>query len=226
MTLKNTSFVAAAAAALALMGCGGSSTKPSSTQTVTASSGATLTAGVATLTIPPGALTKDTAVTLREAEPQHAGRAARVEVEPHDALVAGHEAHLSVKVSDTNPKVKMHQGADDSLEDVEVEDRNHHVFKTNMSTLGDVEVEVEHGATCATACAATQECDDGVCKDHNDSARTCSPVCSTGQECDDGACKTHNQFETDHHGSPGPTTCSPSCAAGLTCHDGICSAHG
>ena len=223
MIFKNVNTIAfAAAAALALLGCGGS--KPSATTTVVAAQGATLTAGAATLTIPAGALTKDTAITLREADPQHASRATRVEIQPHDALAAGHEAHLSVKVSNANPKVKMHDGSDDSLEDVEVDDRNHHSFKTNMSTLGDVEVEVEDGAACATACSATQECDDGVCKDHQEDAKTCATVCDTGEECDNGVCKTHNQFETDHHGTPG--TCSPSCDAGLTCHDGVCSAHG
>ncbi len=135
MTLK-TSTPIALVAVITLIGCGGTS-KASTTQKVTASAGATLTAGAATLTIPAGALTKDTQVTLREAEPHHAGRVTRVEVEPHDALAAGHEAHLSVKVSDSNPKVKMHSGSDDSLEDVEVDDRNHHSFKTNTTTLGD-----------------------------------------------------------------------------------------
>ena len=223
MRFEHTSFVTVAV--LALIGCGSSSTsRPSTTQTVAAATGGTLTAGAATLSIEPGALAQDTTITLREAEPRHAGRAARIEVQPHDALTALHEAHLSVRVSDSNPKVTMHQGADDSLEDVEVDDRNHHAFKTNMTTLGDVEVEVEHGAACATACGAGQECDDGVCKDHNSEASTCATVCDTGQECDDGVCKTHDQFETDHHGTPG--TCSPECPAPLVCHDGLCSAHG
>jgi hypothetical protein len=224
VTLKHVNTIAfSAAAALALLGCG-SSSKPSTTTTVVAAQGATLTAGAATLTIPAGALTQDTAVTLREADPQHANRATRVEIQPHDALQAGHEVHLSVKVSNANPKVKMHNGSDDSLEDVEVDDRNHHSFKTNMSTMGDVEVEVEDGASCTSACASNQECDDGVCKDHNGGAKTCATVCDTGMECDDGTCKTHNEFETEHGGTPG--TCSPSCDAGLTCHDGTCSAHG
>ncbi len=224
MIFKNPNVIAvASAAALALLGCG-SSSRPSTTATVVASQGATLTAGAATLTIPAGALTKDTTVTLREAEPQHANRTTRVEIEPHDSLAAGHEAHVSVKVNDANPKVKMHSGSDDSLEDVEVEDRNHHSFKTNMSTLGDVEVEVSEGASCATACSSGQECDDGVCKAHNDGAQTCAIVCETGQECDDGVCKTHNEVEIEHGGTPG--ICSPGCDAPLVCHDGICSAHG
>lgn len=166
-------------------------------------------------------------MTLREADPKHTGRADRVEIEPHDALNVGPglEAHLSVKVSDSNPKVKMHSGSDDSLEDVEVDDRTHHSFKTNMTTLGDVEVEVEHGASCATlpvACTATQECDDGVCTGHNDAAKTCAAVCDTGQECDDdGLCKPHNEVELKHGVVPGD--CSPACGTGLVCHDSVCS---
>lgn len=229
MTFKTSSSIPLVAAmALTLIGCGGTS-KPSTTQSVTASAGATLTAGAATLTIPPGALKSNTQVTLREADPKHTGRADRVEIEPHDALNVGPglEAHLSVKVSDSNPKVKMHDGTDDSLEDVEVDDRNHHSFKTNMTTLGDVEVEVDQGASCAAlpvACTATQECDDGVCEDHNDAAKTCAAVCDTGQECDDGTCKTHDAVELEHGGTPG--VCSPTCGTGLVCRDGLCSAHG
>ncbi len=215
-------------AALALVACGGggsgSSTSASTTMLVSASAGATLAAGAATLTIPAGALAQDTQLTLREAEPHHAGRAARIEVEPHDALVAGHDALLSVEVDNANPKVMMHDGSDDALQDVEVEDRNHHSFKTAMTTLGDVEVEVEDGLSCATPCATGQECDDGVCQDHNGGAATCADVCSTGEECDDGVCKTHDQVESEHGGAPG--TCTPTCASPLVCHDGVCSAHG
>lgn len=216
-------------AALALAACGGGSSSPSNgstTRLVAASAGATIVAGAATLTIPPGALTQDTQVTVREAEPHHAGRAARIEVEPHDALAAGHEALLSVEVSDSNPKVMMHDGADDALEDVEVEDRNHHSFKTHMSSLGDVEVEVEEGLSCGTPspCTADQECDDGVCKAHNGGAKSCADVCIVGEECDDGVCKTHDEVETEHGGVPG--TCSPTCASPLVCHEGVCRVHG
>jgi hypothetical protein len=198
--------------------CGGGNS--GSTQQSVDSAGATLKAGAATLTIPAGALTQSTPVTLREASPQHAGRVERVEIEPH-GLALAQPALLSVQVDDTNAKVKMH-GDDDGLVDVEVEDRNHHDYKTTMTALGNVEVELEHGATCAPACAANQECDDGVCKAHNedDSAKTCDPLCASGQECDDGLCKTHDEVEG---GTPG--TCTPACATGLECDDGVCKAH-
>jgi hypothetical protein len=196
--------------------CGGGN--PSTQQTV-GTAGATLQAGAATLTIPAGALTADTQVTLREAEPQHAGRSVRIEVEPKGTPLAV-AARVSIHVDDANVKVKMH-GSDDGLLDVEVEDRNHGDFKTSLSSFGEVEVELEHGASCTTACASGQECDDGICKAHgDDGARTCDPVCASGQECDDGACKAHGEVEGGGTGS-----CDPACASGLECDDGICKAH-
>jgi hypothetical protein len=207
-------------AALALAACGGSS-QPSSVQSV-GPGGATLTAGSAALTIPAGALSQTTQVTLREAEPEHPGRVTRVEVEPR-GLTLAQPARLSVKVDDTNAKVKMHGGNDD-LVPVEVEDRNHGAWKTTMGQLGEIEVELEHGAACSPACAAGQECDDGVCKAHqeDDHAKVCDPVCDSGQECDDGVCKAHSELEP---GGGGGATCTPACASGLECDNGICKPH-
>jgi len=206
-----------AAALLTFAACGGGN---ASTAQKVGAAGATLKAGAATLTIPAGALTQDTQVTLREATPEHSGRAERIEVEPHGQVLA-QPARISIHVDDSNAKVKMH-GDDDSLVDVEIEDRNHGDFKTSLSTLGSIEVELEHGAACATACTAAQECDDGVCKAHTEdaSAAACSPVCASGQECDDGACKAHGEVETG-----GATTCTPACATGLECDDNICKVH-
>lgn len=228
MTTK-ISYAAVFAAALALTGCGGtsSSTTPAQTSATVGVAGATLTVGKATLSIPAGALASATQVTLREAEPRHAGRAHRVEVQFETE--PNHAAQLSVVVDDKNVKsIKMHDNdADDSsLGQVEVEDRNHHQFKTEVNHSGGIEVEVEHGLACATACSATEECDDGACKPHaeNEHAKVCDPVCASGEECDDGACKAHAEAE---HQAPGaPATCAPACAAGLECDDGICKAHG
>src|SRR5439155_15385018 len=122
------------AAALLLAACSGSN--PSS-QTTVGSAGATLKTGTSTLSIPAGALTTDTQVTLRETAPEHAGRTTRIEVEPH-GMALGQPARLSVHVDDSNVRVKMHDGSDDSLKDVEVEDRNHGDFKTTMNSLGGV----------------------------------------------------------------------------------------
>jgi hypothetical protein len=129
---------------------------------------------------------------------------------------------VSVKVDDTNAKVKMHGGNDDLVE-TEIEDHNHGVYKTSMTQLGEIEVEVEHGATCTPACGSGQECDDGVCKadDDNENAATCNPICASGQECDDGVCKAHG----GGGGGVGTATCDPACATGLECDDGICKPH-
>ena len=228
MIFKNVNTIAfAAAAALALLGCG--SSKPSTSATVVAGQPTTLSTGTAALTIQADALPAGTAVTMKEAEPNHANRVLRLEIEPHNALANGKTAQVSVKVNNSNPKCKMHNGDDDSLEDVEVEDHNHHQFKTSMTTLGNVEVEVEDGKTCASDCPTGQECDDGLCKLHNDAAKTCTDVCDAGSECDDGLCKTHLEVETEnetHGGQAGSTTCSPTCDAPAVCHDGVCSAHG
>ena len=215
-----TNTIIPVAAALALVACGGGGT-PSTIQTV-GTSGATLKAGAATLSIPAGAVTKDTDVTLREAEPHHQGRAGRIEVEPH-GLPLARPARVSMQVDDANARVKMHDGNDD-LVDVEIEDRNHGVYKTSMDHLGEIEVELEHGLACNPACSAGQECDDGLCKDHREdaNARVCAPVCDTGQECDDGVCKLHSEVEGSGSGT---ATCIPACATGLECDNGICKAH-
>src|SRR5437868_5265236 len=118
MFTNRTVFVAATS--FALVACGGGSSKPSTVQTV-GSTGATLTAGAASLTIPAGALAQSTQVTLREAEPRHQGRSNRIEVEPHGLSLA-QPARLSVNVDDSNARVKMHDGNDD-LVNVEVEDQ-------------------------------------------------------------------------------------------------------
>jgi hypothetical protein len=171
--------------------CGGGN--PSTQQTVGAA-GATLQAGAATLTIPAGALSADTLVTLREAEPQHAGRSVRVEVEPKGTALAV-AARVSIHVEDSNVKVKMH-GSDDGLLDVEVEDRNHGDYKTSLSSFGEIEVELEHGASCSLPCPSNQECDDGTCKAHGEveggGTGSCDPACASGLECDDGICKAHH----------------------------------
>ena len=209
------------AGSLALAACGGS--QPSTTLTVDRA-GATLKAGVATLSFPPDAVTQSTQVTLREAEPRHAGRTHRIEIEPR-GLALAQPARLSVHVDDSNVKVKMHD-ANDDLVPVEVEDRAHGDFKTTMAQTGEIEVELEHGVACNPACSAGQECDDGVCKadDANEHAKTCDPVCASGQECDDGVCKAHSEMEP---GAPGgPAACVPACASGMECDNGVCKPHG
>jgi hypothetical protein len=223
-TLKQ--LLLSAALALAATGCGSSASSSGASQTaLVGAAGGTLRAGAVTVSIPAGALRDDTQVTVREAEPRHAGSVARVELEPNDLPLAAN-AVVVVQVDDRNGRVKM---SDDSgnLVQVEVEDPNHHTFKTVEDRLGAVEVEVEHGAACTTACAANEECDDGVCKAHVEDAgaATCSTPCASGLECDDGACKPHGGGVTAPGGAPAPAVCTPACATGLECDDGICKPH-
>jgi hypothetical protein len=213
-------------ATLALVGCGGAKA-PQDTATV-GTAGATLSAGRVTLTIPAGALGSATQITLREAEPHHAGRAVRVEIEPR-GLQLGRAANLAVQVDDSNGRVRMIDVSDDASEhlaQVEVEDHGRHAYKTAVGQLGSYEVEVEHLAACTTACAANEECDDGVCKPHVEDAvgAACSAVCDSGLECDDGACKPHGGGSGD--GVATPAACTPGCASGLECDDGICKPDG
>jgi hypothetical protein len=212
-------FYVTAAVALAACGAG----NPQTTATI-GPAGGTIQTAQATLTIPANALTASTQVTLREAEPQHQGRHKRLELEPR-GLDLAQPARLAIQIDDSNVKVKMHNSSDDLIQ-VEVEDHNHRSFKTVVSQLGSVEVELEHGQTCAQACGTNEECDDGVCKPHDEDehARTCDPVCESGQECDDGACKTHNEVE---HGTlAGVASCGSGCGSGLECDDGVCKPHG
>ena len=224
--LKN-AFLAAAVAVVAA-GCGSAGTASPSQTALVGSAGATLRTASVTVSIPAGALSSDVQVTLRETEPHHAGRAVRVELEPHDRTLAAN-ALVSVRVDDRNGRVKMVDDAG-QLVQVELEDANHHSYKTTMDHLGAIEVEVEHGLACATACAATEECDDGVCKPHpedNAAAPVCSPVCASGLECDDGACKPHGGGVAPAPGTPpAPAVCTPGCATGLECDNGICKPHG
>ena len=214
--------IALSTLAVTLFACGGAS-NPQTTSTI-GPAGGTLQTAQATLTIPANALSASTQVTVRESEPQHQGRSRRVELEPRGLNLA-QPARLAIRVDDSNVKVKMHNSSDDLMQ-VEVEDHNHRSYKTVVTQLGSVEVELEHGQSCSQACSASEECDDGVCKAHSEDehARTCDPVCDSGQECDDGACKAHDEME--HSSATGVAACVPACASGLECDDGICKPHG
>ena len=233
MTSKKLTLAVAAAAALAMIGCGGSSSNPTqSSTTVTPTAAATLTAGSATLTIPAGAVATNQTVTLKQTQPLHGGKI-RVEIEPKD-LPLVHEAQLSITDDNGNAKMKM---VDDNsvAHQMEIEDRNHHKFKTSLSKLEPVEMQEEHTG-CSPDCGAGFECDDShggalQCKadDAKKGLRTCTDVCPAGQECDDdgtgtaAGCKPHGDVETEHGNTTGTMTCPP-CASGTTCStaDGAC----
>jgi hypothetical protein len=234
MNFSSSSRLAAVLTTLVVLaGCGAQSgAEPAAASARVGAAGGSLTAGGTTLAIPASALKGEVEVHLREVEPGN-GRAVRVEIEPR-GLSLDLPALLSVKVDDSNGRVKM-IGFDDSgaehLVQVEVEDRARHSWKTVVSRLGHVEVEVEHARSCSVACGANEECDDGVCKPHAEHApgAACSTVCASGLECEHGACAPHGGNHTPAPGTspaPAPAACDPGCAAGLECDDGICKPHG
>jgi hypothetical protein len=229
-TKQSLGSVLAALVTLAVVGCGGASPSNQTTATVGAAGG-TVKAGSAALTIPAGALSSAVPVTVREVEAHHPGRAVRVEVELGGSALAT-PAQLAVQVDDSNGRVKMlsDDNGTEHLAEVELEDKGHHSYKTSLSQSGAVEVEVEHLRACAAACAANEECDDGVCKPHVEDAvgAACSAVCASGQECDDGVCKAHGGGGAagDPSVVPGGAACAPGCATGLECDNGVCKPHG
>ncbi len=207
------------ALSLSLVACGGSPAVSRTSATV-GLAGGTLQTASAALTIPAGAVSAGTVdVTMTEAEPHHAGRAARVEIEIENGQL-GTSAELAVKLDDANAKPKMlyDDGVSEHLVDVEVEDRNHHMYKTGVTGSAAIEVEMEHGVACAPACATGEECDDGVCKAdlEDEHAAACGEVCGSGLECENGACQPHGTGRT------GAATCDAGCASGLACTNGIC----
>ena len=64
-------------------------------------------------------------------------------------------------------------------------------------------------AVCTPACAAGQECEDGVCV--TDTEATCATPCAAGQECKNGTCVADSK-----------DTCATPCATGEVCKDGAC----
>jgi hypothetical protein len=223
---KTLGSVLAALTTLVFFGCGSGTPSPQATASIGAAGG-TLRTGSVALTIPAGALSSPTQVTVHELEPHHAGRVVRVEVEPGGMRLAI-PAVLAVRVDDSNGRVKMtlDDNGVEHLAQVELEDRGHHSYKTTMAQLGAYEIEVEHLRACSATCAANEECDDGVCKPHAEdrAGAACDSVCASGLECDDGVCKPHGGAAA---GAPGaPAVCSPGCATGLECDDGVCKPHG
>src|SRR5690349_9941107 len=140
-TKKTLGSVLAALTTLAVVGCGGASPSNQATLTLDATGG-TVRTGSAALTIPAGALSSAVAVTLREVEAHHPGRAVRVEVELGASPLAA-PAQLAVQVDDSNGRVKMlsDDNGTEHLAEVEIEDKGRHSYKTSVSQSGAVEVE-------------------------------------------------------------------------------------
>jgi hypothetical protein len=131
--------------------------------TVGPAGGTITSASGVSLRIPAGALSQPTELRLVETEPG-SGEMERIQIEPNDLKLAL-PASLTFKVQDGNVRLAEVEHGPEGEVKTELEKHRH-------DSLGEVEVEVEHGAevemehgaACATACDTGFECDDGVCK--------------------------------------------------------------
>jgi len=161
MTTK-TSFAAVLSLAALVSACSGGSSKST---TIGAAGGFLTTSSGITLTVPAGALARETEVRVVETQPRD-GAMARVALEPANLALAA-PATVAFKVEDGNVRLsEIEHGPEGEV--------RHGLEKHRHGGRGEVEVEVhrlgeiemEHGLTCDAACGTGFECDDGVCKAH------------------------------------------------------------
>jgi hypothetical protein len=180
----------ASAIALTLAACGGAAPSSTTPGTRVGALGGTVTSGAATLTIPAGALKQEVEIHLVESEPLHG--VAHFQLEPR-GLTLDAKATISVKSSaGSGPMrlVEMENETEHAMEN-EHEMEAEHGREAEIQSLDDVEL--RHMNTCAPACGAGLECDDGACKVEDPAAAIASANCPAGMELDvsDGVCKAH-----------------------------------
>lgn len=218
--LRNASLILSAALVAA---CG----NPSNSRTIGPAGGTVSTASGVTLKVGAGAVATETRIEIVDVAPRH-GEQRRIELEPRGLELSG-KATITVKVDDSRGAVKLVEVETEhgAQGEVEVE----HALETEHG----VEVENEHGREAELEHLGTLEVRDAV---------ACDPACGAGFECDDGVCKAHDETEThvEHPAGPDDSTPAPStgpaaggtpgtttsCPAGmeLDATDGTCKAHG
>jgi len=209
--------------ALTLAACGGPAHEDRAT--IGPNGGSLTTAHGARLDIPAGALSRETEVRLREAEPRN-GAAERVEVEPRD-LAFSLAARLTMK-SDDSAHAKLVRVENEVEHGIETERHNEAEHAREAAVKSGGTFELRHAASCATACDAGLECDDGACKPHGDDAAGVAPnadgTCNAGMELDDGLCKPHGSDD----GAAGTPPVNGACPTGmeLDASDNTCKPHG
>jgi len=208
--------------ALALAACGGSTSSASGRM---GTAGGTLTTpSGARLDIPAGALSREGEVRMREVEPRN-GAEVRVEVELPEALRLA--ARISVKAEDSAHH-KLVQIENEVEHGIETERHNEREHSREAAVKHGGTFELRHAAVCAEACGAGLECDDGVCKPHDDAtgvAPNPDGSCDAGLELDDGLCKPHGG---DNGGVVGTPPVNGACPDGmeLDASDNTCKPHG
>ena len=175
---STTRMAVLAVVAVAMSACGGGamgggsgsagSGGGSSTAAVIGPSGGTVSAGAVALTVSPGALSKETQISVTELPSGEGQR--RIEIEPRGLALAA-PSRLSVRSDDGNAH-------DERL--VEIEHSSSGEIEHSMT--GEVENEVEHSREVEIHHTGTFE---------DRPALACSTPCDVGFECDDGVCKAH-----------------------------------
>jgi hypothetical protein len=147
-----------------LAACSGAAS-PSSAGTIDAAGGSLRTESGITLTVPPGALARETEIRIVESEPAE-GKMARVVLEPRGLALAA-PATVAFEVEDRNVVVTEIEHGPEGEVRREMEKRNGTgEVEVEVEHLG--ELEVEHGLICDPGCGDGLECDDGVCKPHGE----------------------------------------------------------
>lgn len=163
-----------AAGVVAFSACGGGSAGGSgagggsSASALVGPSGGTISTGSVTLSVSPGALSRETQVSVSELPSGEGAR--RIEIEP-SGLALGVPSMLRVRSDDGNAH-------DERL----VEIQHSGSGEVEHSLTGEMENEVEHSREVEIEHFGTFE---------DRHARTCTPTCDAGLECDDGVCKPH-----------------------------------
>jgi hypothetical protein len=217
-TIRITSRSALAALfTIALAACGGAN--GSGSGKIGPKGGTVTTQSGFALSVPAGALSSEIEIQIHEVEPRD-GSSRRFELEPHNLLLSG-KAHVVIQhgIDDGPMKlVEMDGEVEHQLEN-EKENEAEHAREADMDHL--CVVELRHQHSCAVACDPGFECDDGVCKAHQEdpAPSVCDPACAAGFHCEEGACVA------DPNDSPPPGgTCPP--GTELDPSNGMCKPHG
>jgi hypothetical protein len=195
-TKRTVAKVAVVVAAAALAACGGGM---DSSGKIGPAGGAVTAAGVR-VSFPPGALSKETQVTVTEL-PRREGESRRVHIGPDDTVLSK-PATVVIRSDDGDASdeklVEIEHGVEGEIEhglETERHDEAEHGREAEVHHLG--EFELRHARVCDVACGVGFECDDGICKVHEedeDPANASSTTtCPVGMELDasDGICKPH-----------------------------------
>jgi hypothetical protein len=205
-------------AASTLAACGNAGSKG----TIGPNGGTVHTLSGVTLSVAAGAVAAGTQIEIIDVAPRH-GEHRRIQLEPRGLQLSG-KATVTVVVDDSKGPVKLVEVETQHRAEGEVE------VEHSLETEHGVQVETEHGREAEIDHLGELEVRD---------AAPCDPVCGSGLECDDGVCKAHQEDPVNHSdptkgddsappatdpGAPPATTCPA--GQELDTSDGVCKDHG